>query len=105
MCTTSGYCCLSLYLLVARDYDRVLKDTFGILVKSWNLFWSTQWEPYEQFLQCVWFSLTLSCVCSCMFRTSLFVLWLVSLCIFMCILCYLFSVVVGCLERFVSEMI
>ena len=40
-------CCLSLYLHVAGDYDRVLvlENTFGVL-EVWNLFWATQWEPW-----------------------------------------------------------
>ena len=38
-------CCLCLYLHVAEEYDGVLENTFGVLKKSWNLFWTRQWEP------------------------------------------------------------
>ena len=39
-------CCLSLNLHIVGDYDRVLESTFGVLEKSWNLFWARQWEPW-----------------------------------------------------------
>ena len=51
-------CCLSLHLYVARDYDRVVENTFGVLEKSWNLFLARHCEPWinkvESYLVCVW---------------------------------------------------
>ena len=46
ICRVSNWC-LSLYLHVAGDYNRVLENTFGVLKKCWNLFWARQWEPWR----------------------------------------------------------
>ena len=46
ICRVSN-CCLSLYLHVAGDYNRVPENTFGVL-ENLNLFWARQWEPCNE---------------------------------------------------------